>query len=482
MHASTSDSPHRLSLSRASISPVRAALESAGRSVIAAAALTAALAGPALAHPSPGDYVYYPFPNVYLNYKLTAEAGEALALQPDGLVVVAGNRTQGAAPGTPPRAFVWRLWPWGDNDQSFGGGDGVVELDHGSNAQGVVVQQDGKIVVAGTIGNSARVWRLEPDGSPDLGFGVGGQVVLSNTWSAAAGLALQEDGRIVIAGHVYDPQYLWNWAAWRLDPADGARDLSFGSAGQVMIDATSWEYTNAMALQPDGKILIAGHQSNQYSAYATVLRLLPDGTLDRTFDGGGVARFSYNAFPYIEAIAMAPDGKIVLGGGTGYTGPPSTSDGFDAYVARLRPNGGNGSIDGALDPTFNSVGIQPIPQIGTGIISGLAVEDTGRIVAVGRLTHDQLHQNIEPHGAVYRINVDGTIDSGFFDIWWAGITDYRPIDELPADWGLAAVAIAPGGNIIIAGWHAPTRERPREGGDDTRAILVTLRGGEATPQ
>src|SRR5262245_54669112 len=110
---------------------------STSKSLIAAAALPAALAGPALAHPAPGDYEYFPFPNVFLDYKLTAEAGEALALQPDGLVVVAGTRTQGAAPGTAPRAFVWRVWPWGDNDPGFGGGDGVVELDYGSRAEGV---------------------------------------------------------------------------------------------------------------------------------------------------------------------------------------------------------------------------------------------------------------------------------------------------------------------------------------------------------
>jgi uncharacterized delta-60 repeat protein len=460
---------------------VRAALGTARRSLLAVAALTAALAGPALAHPAPGDYVYPQGPTVMLDYKLTSESGTALALQPDGLVVVAGNRSQGAGPPVPPRAFVWRLWPWGTRDPGFGGGDGVVELEYNSSARGVVVQQDGKIVVAGNVGSDATVWRLEPDGSPDLGFGNGGKVMLASyTWSAAVGLALQADGGIVIAGHMWDPQFLWNWAAWRLDP-DGAFDTSFGWTGQVMIDASAQEYTYAMTLQPDGKILIAGLQHNNSAANAMVLRLLPDGMVDRTFNNGGFARFSNNAFPTIDAIAMAPDGKIVLGGGTGWTGPGSTSD-FDAYVARLRPDGGDGSIDGALDPSFNSVGIQPIPQLGTGVISGLAVEETGRIVAVGRLTHDQFYQTLRPHGAVYRINVDGTIDSGFWDLWNNPI-DYRPIDELLGDTGLAAVAIAPNGNVIITGWNAPTQDRPgREGGVDSRALLITLRGGEATPQ
>lgn len=65
------------------------------------------------------------------------------------------------------------------------------------------------------------------------------------------------------------------------------------------------------------------------------------------------------------------------------------------------------------------------------MIQGIAVEETGRIVAVGRLTHDQFYKNIDPHGAVYRINVDGTIDSGFWDL--IGMTDYRPIaDRRPA--------------------------------------------------
>lgn len=468
MHASTSNSPHR-----SWISPVRTALGTGRRSLLAAAALTAALAGPALAHPAPGDYKSHP---IFLDYTPTAEVGEALALQPDGRVVVAGNRTQGAGPAVPARAFVWRLSPWGTYDPSFGG-DGVVELEDNSHAEGVVVQRDGKIVVAGNLGNyDAAVWRLEPDGQPDLGFGNGGKVMLSNTWSAAVGLALQDDGTIVIAGHVYDPQYLWNWAAWKLDPAAGAPDPSFGYNGQVMIDASEWEYAYAMTLQPDRKILIAGLQSNRDSANATVIRLLPDGTLDRTFDNTGVARFSHNAFPAIEAIAMAPDGKIVLGGGTGWTGPGSTSD-FDAYVARLLPDGGDGSIDGALDPAFNSVGIQPIPQLGTGMIGGLAVEETGRIVAVGRLTHDQFYHSLRPHGAVYRINVDGTIDSSFYDLWNNPI-DYRPLTEWLGDMGLSAVAIAPNGNIFITGWYAPKLDGPSRGPADLRAPLITLVGGE----
>ena len=133
-------------------------------------------------------------------------------------------------------------------------------------------------------------------------------------------------------------------------------------------------------------------------------------------------------------------------------------------------------------PSRNSVGIQPIPQLGTGTIGGLAVEETGRIVAVGRLTHDQFYQTLRPHGAVYRINVDGTIDSSFYDLWNNPI-DYRPIDELLSDTGLAAVAIKPNGNVIITGWNTPTPDQPgREGGVDRRALLITLRGGEANPQ
>jgi uncharacterized delta-60 repeat protein len=451
------------------------------RFLLAAAALAAALTGAAHAHPAPGDYTYFPIPHVFLDYKPTAEVGEAIALQPDGMVVVAGTRSRGAGPAIPTRAFVWRLWPWGHFDETFGG-DGVVELENESRAEGVAVQQDGKIVVGGTVAGLPAVWRLQADGTRDASFGIGGRLVLSTSVGAVAGIGLQDDDTLVVAGHVEGGALQWNWAAWKVDPVAGQLDLTFGVNGQATLFLPNWELSYAMALQPDRKIVIAGHQSNYQGGNATVLRLLPDGTLDRTFDRGGIARFSNNYFPEIQAVAIAADGKIVLGGGTGFTGPPSTSD-FDAYVARLRPDGGDGSLDGAFDHSFNNgYGILPIPQLGTGKIHGLAMQQDGKIVAVGRLTHDQLWLNLEPHGAVYRINVDGTLDSGFWELWNNPV-DYRPLEEYLGDMELRAVAIEPGGGIAITGWASPDLDFPsRHYSKDIEAPLIHLRGGDAIPQ
>jgi uncharacterized delta-60 repeat protein len=451
------------------------------RALLAAAVFATAFAGAAYAHPAPGDYADYPpFPNVFLDYKPTAEAGEAIALQRDGLVVVAGTRSRGAGPAIPTTAFVWRLWPWGDYDESFGG-DGVVELENDSRAEGVAVQQDGKIVVGGTVAGQPAVWRLEADGTRDVSFGTAGRLVLSSGAGAVAGIALQDDDTLVVAGHVEGGSLQWNWAAWKVDPFTGALDPAFGVNGQATLFLPYWEYSYAMTLQADGKIVIAGHQSSTQGGNATVLRLLPDGTLDRTFDGGGIARFSNNYFPEIHAVTMAADGKIVLGGGTGWTGPPSTSD-FDAYVARLRPNGGDGSLDGAFDHTFNNgYGILPIPQLGTGKIYGLAMQEDGKVVAVGRLTHDQFYKVLDPHGAVYRINVDGTLDAGFWDLWNNPV-DYRPIEEYLGDMELRAVAIDPEGRIVMTGWAAPELDWHNRFSKDLEAPLIRLRGGDAIPQ
>src|SRR3954469_3826209 len=111
-------------------------------------------------------------------------------------------------------------------------------------------------------------------------------------------------------------------------PAD--LDLGFGSGGRVLTgfpDENDNAY--AVALQPDGKIVIAGATYRGYDGL--VARFNPDGTPDRSFDGDGIKTIDSGGIETLADVAIQPDGKIVVAG--------STTQGFDAAVYRLTAQG-----------------------------------------------------------------------------------------------------------------------------------------------
>ncbi len=181
--------------------------------------------------------------------------GVALARQPDGRLLVAGRSTTAGA-------IVARLRSNGTLDPSFGGGDGRVALPGGGSASEVLVQPDGKLLVAGNAAGAEAmtVNRLLPDGTPDLGFGGGDGVAtvdVAPLADSAAGAALQPDGRIVLAG---SSQASGDMAVARL-LADGSPDPGFGSAGIATVDFGAAAFGFAVALQPDGGIVVAGQRT-----------------------------------------------------------------------------------------------------------------------------------------------------------------------------------------------------------------------------
>ena len=178
-----------------------------------------------------------------------------LARQPDGRLLVAGRSTTAGA-------IVARLRSNGTLDPSFGGGDGRVALPGGGSASAVLVQPDGKLLVAGNAAGAEAmtVNRLLPDGTPDLGFGGGDGVAtvdVAPLADSAAGAALQPDGRIVLAG---SSQASGDMAVARL-LADGSPDPGFGSAGIATVDFGAAAFGFAVALQPDGGIVVAGQRT-----------------------------------------------------------------------------------------------------------------------------------------------------------------------------------------------------------------------------
>ena len=175
----------------------------------------------------------------------------------------------------------------GSLDNSFSS-DGQVTLDIGSTNQqiyAVAVQGDGKIVAAGYSGDgSIAVLRYNTDGSPDNSFSADGIAITTiiHTISVAFCLAIQGDGKIVVAGSSFNGNYT-DIAVLRYN-INGSLDNTFSADGIVITAIGSFgEVAYSVAIQKDSKIVVAGFSSNGNYEDIAVVRYNTNGSLDNTF-------------------------------------------------------------------------------------------------------------------------------------------------------------------------------------------------------
>jgi uncharacterized delta-60 repeat protein len=384
------------------------------------------------------------------------DQAHAVAVQPDGKVVVAGSSILGFSSG---HVVLARYNPDGSLDTTFGMG-GTVTTDFGggfSAADALLLQPDGKVVVAGDavpasgIGLDLALARYNPDGSLDATFGTGGRVV-SGFAEFANGLALQPDGRIVAVGGTGPGG---DFALARYN-ANGSLDPAFGLGGTVLTDFGGADSAAAVTLQPDGRIIAAGQAQAGLFGLA---RYNPNGSLDPSFGAGGKVT---NPGSPVGAGALAVirqgAGRIVA---SGFIGP-------DFALARY-------NADGSLDATFGMGGTVTTNFGGTRVVGGesdqaraLALQPDGRIVAAGAKVN---HASAAENGfALARYNPDGSRDSTFG-------TGGEVVTTAFPD-GAYAVVLQPDGTIIAAGSAAgnfavarylgatSTRHHPEPPGDD----------------
>lgn len=259
----------------------------------------------------------------------------------------------------------------------------------------VALQSDGKIVAAGQINNLPGVLRLNTNGTLDSTFGKGG--IATNSFNnnavgdVAIGLAIQSDGKIVIGGSdaFADNELVFELA--RFNP-DGSPDSTFGNNGTVVTIPFNQALFSptALALQPDGKILLAG--TGVMARYDT------NGQLDSTFAMDGVALLVSRS---VTGIALQPSGKILIAsGGTPFLlASPSTGE-----IARYDPNG-------SLDTGFGSAGQAACLPSGTAIV----VQGDGKIVVAGTITS---RLAVPPAATqtgfgLIRLGVNGGLDTSF---------------------------------------------------------------------
>jgi uncharacterized delta-60 repeat protein len=319
----------------------------------------------------------------------------AIAIQPDGRIIVAGF-AQLAGSGGNPRVFALaRYRSDGSPDTSFGNG-GALTTSFGGNfaaASAVMLQPDGKIIVAGTVdfnpdvpgsGLDFALARYNPSGTLDGSFGKGGKVVFDffGSFDQANGAVLQPDGKIIVVGSAsYDSFNRDIGFALARFNTDGSTDFGFGSGGKQITDFFgAGAKANGIVLQPDGKFVVAGTASDSatrpVATDVALARYNSDGSLDSGFGSGGQTAipFSDSATEQGNALALSPDGKIIVAGAAfkTFAAPPD--------FALVRYNS-----DGSLDTGFGSGGTMTTDVAGgTDVAQAIAIQSDGKVVAAGR--------------------------------------------------------------------------------------------------
>lgn len=245
------------------------------------------------------------------------QSASAVAITPAGRIVVAGSTSNGVTS----RSAVARYLADGRLDRSFGG-DGRVTTDVSPSAEhltDVVVQPDGRIVAGGWAEVSLvpvfDAVRYTTDGRVDPTFSDDGiaQVDVAPGADRALALAMQEDGKVVLAGAV--SRGGGEWGLVRLGPR-GRLDPTFGDGGRLVTDfGPAYDEADAVAVQANGKLLVAGRIRAGTKDDIGVLRLKPGGGHDRTFGAGGrVLTDVASGSDAARDLVIQSNGKIVVVG------------------------------------------------------------------------------------------------------------------------------------------------------------------------
>src|SRR5215216_1351953 len=237
------------------------------------------------------------------------------AIQADGRIVVVG--TAGASGPLPGNFALARYNPNGSLDKSFSG-DGKQTTDFGGydGATGVALQANGKIVAAGGGAGSFAIARYHPNGSLDTSFSNDGKRLTNfKGVDQAHGVALQGDGKVVAAGYTADrARAAANFALARYKP-NGSLDPTFSGDGRRTTDFGGFvDVANGVAIQDDGKIVLAGEDGSSFGF--GLARYRPNGSLDPSFSGDGkkTTMFASSEAAVANGVALQRDGKIVAAG------------------------------------------------------------------------------------------------------------------------------------------------------------------------
>jgi len=390
----------------------------------------------------------------------------AVALQRDGKIVVAGD------------AF---LWSSSGNHQDFAiaryDRDGVLDPTFGSEgllttallgrdeAFAVAIQSDGKIVVGGYAGYMGSedpeffaLVRYNSDGTRDKSFGSNGKVMtqLSSFYDEVQALAIQPDGKILAAGLSSDRDF----ALARYN-TDGTLDSTFGAGGKVLTEFPLYYASSAhgVGLRQDGHIVVAGYVAEGTIADFALACYNPDGSLDTRFGKGGrVTADLFGKNEYGVSLAIQQDGNLIVAGNVGVWNAQN-----QFALARY-------TEDGLLDPNFGQSGRVAVDfSPDTSSLKSLAVQPDGKVVMAGSVNKGARGQDFLDF-VVVRLNADGSQDLTF-GMNGKVTTDFA--DDMDV---ATAVCVVPDGRILAVGYSNQTYPRASQPGFALACYI-----GDATP-
>jgi uncharacterized delta-60 repeat protein len=322
---------------------------------------------------------------------------KSICLQPDGNIITGGlfNYSNQRA-----RNNIARLHTDGTPDLNFNPDGGAI-----NTVLATAVQPDGRIILGGIFNSyngllCNRLARTDPSGIPEPGFGGAGPN------DRVTVIALQADKKILAGGYFTAYGQINRKGIARIN-ADGTADDTFNMNGPGTNQSVE-----ALAVQPDGKIIIAGYFNTYNGVTRTgIARLLADGTLDNSFDPGA------GSDGFVFAVAVQPDGKILVGGAFNHWNGQTAGG-----LARL-------NADGTLDNSFST-------GSGTdGIVYCFALQPDGKIMAAGEFTHF----NGISRNRVLRLEPGGALDPAF-----------DPVTG-PNFW-VKSLLLQPDGKLLLSGY------------------------------
>ena len=357
----------------------------------------------------------------------------SVAVQGDGKILVAGRVRTGGDDDF----LLLRYTPTGELDPDFGAG-GWVKTDFAGDddtAFSVALQSDGKIVVAGVAGASGRsdiaLARFLPTGELDINFGSGGKVTRNfggGVYAVGRSVVIQPDKKILVAGDAAG-----NVVLVRCTEA-GMPDGNFGDSGTVTTDfAGGADGGYGLALRSDGRIIVAGEASIDDNRDFMLLGYTAAGALDDTFGSGGKVSTDFGDSSFhrngARSVIVQSDGSILAAGGVG----------SQLAVARF-------TEDGILDPNFGNdglaQGVTGFYNLNSELTVGMALQANGKIVVTGLASGNF---------GVARFNADGypDYDFGRTDFSVGGAASTYLSDSFEAS---TSVAVQSNGKILVAGY------------------------------
>jgi uncharacterized delta-60 repeat protein len=343
----------------------------------------------------------------------------------------------------------------GSRDVGFGS-NGEVFTDFGGEdfARDVAIQADRKIVAGGGggLGQDFAIARYNVNGSLDVSFGVGGLVLTDFGGNdVIRGLAIQRDGKIVAAGFRYPSPSDFLLARYN---TDGSLDPSFGVGGLVTSNLAGNDLVRGVALQNDGRIVVVGYSNYDFA----VARYLTDGSPDPTFGLDGWVTTDFGALDICRAVAIQRDGRILLAGYTGTGGgAPARSNDDDPMQEELGDFAmARYNVDGSLDASFGAGGtVVTVTEAVAEHARGVAIQRDGRIVLAGSTEAPAAGQSIFDRRpgdaastpsdfATARYEPDGSLDPTFGVNGWA-------ITPVGGDDGARDIAIQRDGKLVEVG-------------------------------